>query len=280
MHEITIENNGRVVNTAYFSDAYPSDVTTERRGIYDVSSAPLGYLDGATIPFDELYEIDSMRIRVEAQKLVYSPLDIQMDLIGNSCYVKIDNELNSTISGNLYVFLIENEVTSSKHSAIPRKTMNEVIGEPISIGGNGSFTKDFNFTIDTGWVEDNCEIVAFVQKSDKEVIQAKKIGLGPVGINKPAITKNGGKFFKVIRNNSAGNIAFSFEFEMPTQLTLKIYNSSGKQVKKLNSAIYNQGKHSILWDLKDDNSTRVARGVYYIELSTKNRIQSEKVIIW
>lgn len=287
MHDLVLENNGRVASMIYISGGFSCDAKTERSKLYPGSSAPRGYLDGSQMPFDDLYDKPAMRRRVENRLREESPLRIQLATTKSSCTVRIDNESNNTVSGKLYVILIENDIDCPQASwsvkvahGIPRKAIAAAAGESISIDGDDTFTKDYNFTISSSWDEDNCKVLALVQKSDKEIIQVKEVGLDVTEIDRPVINKNSGNSLNVFKNGSNGDIAISFTLDRPMQVSLYVYNSAGKRVKKLKSGDLKMGNHLVYWKLRDNDYSNVAKGIYFIRFITNNSTRSKKVILW
>ncbi|OGU56879.1 MAG: hypothetical protein A2X64_02500 [Ignavibacteria bacterium GWF2_33_9] len=70
-----------------------------------------------------------------------------------------------------------------------------------------------------------------------------------------------------------------FELNTISQVKINIYNSSGKQIQSLSYSDCKLGENVIQWDCKDQNNEKVAVGIYFYEIQTKNEFQSKKMIL-
>lgn len=71
---------------------------------------------------------------------------------------------------------------------------------------------------------------------------------------------------------------FYFDLPIQIQLSLKIYDSTGKQVKTLVEEMRHPGRHREVWDGMDLNDSRVSSGVYFYRLTTPLYSFTRKVI--
>ena len=78
------------------------------------------------------------------------------------------------------------------------------------------------------------------------------------------------------------NPTTTIEFEVPysMDIVLNVYDISGKLVKTLVNDIKNTGKHSVVWDGKNENGKSAANGMYIYKLiSNQNLSISNKMIL-
>ena len=77
------------------------------------------------------------------------------------------------------------------------------------------------------------------------------------------------------------NPTTQIEYELPAsmQVTLKVYNILGQEVKTLVNEIQGKGVYTIEWDGTNHNNVQVAGGVYFYRLITENYIQTRKMIL-
>jgi len=77
------------------------------------------------------------------------------------------------------------------------------------------------------------------------------------------------------------NPSTSIRFLLPSEewVSLKIYSSSGRLVRKLYQGVLSSGQHTIRWDGKDNNGKEMPSGVYLYKLQTKKRTLSKKMIL-
>ncbi len=78
--------------------------------------------------------------------------------------------------------------------------------------------------------------------------------------------------------NPTTNISFTLPIKK--EISLKIYNSLGQEVKTLiNNREYIQGEHTVQWDGTDSDGRKVASGVYIYELRFGNFTKSKKMTL-
>jgi len=76
--------------------------------------------------------------------------------------------------------------------------------------------------------------------------------------------------------NPATRIEFSIRAESDVRLT--IYNLLGQTVRTLVSGRLDAGKHSILWDGRDDGGNDVASGLYFYRMQAGDFVTSKKML--
>lgn len=77
------------------------------------------------------------------------------------------------------------------------------------------------------------------------------------------------------------NPTTTLSFSLPAEMVcnLEIYNVRGQKVKTLLNENKMAGRHSIVWDGKDDNGRSVSSGVYFYRLTTPNRTHISKMLL-
>ncbi len=78
--------------------------------------------------------------------------------------------------------------------------------------------------------------------------------------------------------NPSTTIEFSTT-EHTEHTELIIYNIKGQKVKQLVSGQFSSGRHSVIWNGKDENDKPVSSGIYFYKLSTDNEMKVKKAII-
>ena len=134
----------------------------------------------------------------------------------------------------------------------------DVIASPVDLDGDG-----------------NNELVCAVQSVEdslKPVIKVLEFTeTGVVAENWRVVTPHDYKLDQNYPNPF--NPATTIEYELPLakQVTIKIYNALGQQVKTLVDNKYQvAGKHTVNWDSTDENGRLVASGVYIYSLKFGN----------
>jgi hypothetical protein len=77
--------------------------------------------------------------------------------------------------------------------------------------------------------------------------------------------------------NPETNISFSIPVEQKVKIT--IYNLKGQKVRQLLSGQFESGRHSVVWEGKDDNGKQVGSGLYFYKLKTDNKEFSKKMLL-
>ena len=63
--------------------------------------------------------------------------------------------------------------------------------------------------------------------------------------------------------NQETRIRFSVEAMSASPVTIDIYNVKGQRIRALVNGMYGAGKHSVVWNGRDDYGVYVSSGVYF-----------------
>ncbi|MBT4969825.1 MAG: serine hydrolase [Bacteroidetes bacterium] len=63
------------------------------------------------------------------------------------------------------------------------------------------------------------------------------------------------------------------------KVLIEIFDNTGKKLLSLTDALYQKGKHQIVWDIRDKDGKFVSDGVYFYRMKTKEFICSGRMII-
>ena len=77
--------------------------------------------------------------------------------------------------------------------------------------------------------------------------------------------------------NPTTNISFSIVDA--GQVSLKVYDLSGKEINELSNNFYTPGTYNVKWDAKDSYGNQVSSGIYIYQLKTKDGILSNSMIL-
>jgi hypothetical protein len=78
------------------------------------------------------------------------------------------------------------------------------------------------------------------------------------------------------------NPTTQLKFQLPEQqqVTIYIYNTVGRLVKKLlSNESFAQGEHAVTWDATDETGRNVASGMYIYRFSAGNYVKSGKMLL-
>lgn len=75
------------------------------------------------------------------------------------------------------------------------------------------------------------------------------------------------------------DVAISYILSDVLQVSLVIYDASGREVRTLDAGQQTAGKHETVWDTRDNIGTRVTRGVYFIRLYAGGSIRTLPLLV-
>ncbi len=67
-----------------------------------------------------------------------------------------------------------------------------------------------------------------------------------------------------------------FDLAEPSDLTLRVYNTLGQEVKTIAAGLFNPGRYSLLWDGTDQSGRIVASGIYFSRLQLRNGVTATR----
>jgi hypothetical protein len=80
-------------------------------------------------------------------------------------------------------------------------------------------------------------------------------------------------------NPFQGSATIAWGVSIAGNVSLKLYDASGREVRNLVSRGMGPGRYTVTWDGRADNGKRVAEGIYFCKLSTATGMQQQKVIV-
>jgi hypothetical protein len=82
-----------------------------------------------------------------------------------------------------------------------------------------------------------------------------------------------------IPNPTSGPCLIRYALPEPSQVSLKVYDISGRLVRELERGEHSAGVHFKLWDGRDGKGKSVASGVFFVRLESAGFSKSEKMVI-
>ncbi|MDD4309739.1 MAG: M6 family metalloprotease domain-containing protein, partial [Candidatus Cloacimonetes bacterium] len=80
-------------------------------------------------------------------------------------------------------------------------------------------------------------------------------------------------------NPFVNSTTISYGTKAASYTTLCVYNLKGQKVKTLHNGDISAGSHTISWDGRDENNSKVANGVYYYRLNSDGVIKTAKMLL-
>ena len=86
---------------------------------------------------------------------------------------------------------------------------------------------------------------------------------------------------KVTAALTAGAAAHSLRLALPQgeSGTLVVYDVRGSHVRMLHSGVFGSGETQWVWDGRDDAGNSVPHGVYFVQVRTQVRRESERILL-
>jgi thiol-disulfide isomerase/thioredoxin len=170
---------------------YNADAAT-RASYYHLTGYPTVRLDGYDSVVGGVHTgtmYPTYREMFDARRSVASPLEIEASTTYDSSSrtgeltAVLKNTTGSAVSGQLQVAVVENHIYypwqgMDSLQFVEREMLPNASGEAVTIPASDSLVKTRDFTLTSGWVAGNCEIVVFVQNNTtKEILQGARTGV-------------------------------------------------------------------------------------------------------
>lgn len=87
------------------------------------------------------------------------------------------------------------------------------------------------------------------------------------------------KFLKNYPNPFNPTTTISFEIKEAGNIKVEIFNMKGQKIKTLLDERINSGKHSVIWNGKNNKNKRVSSGMYFYKVSINGNQKINKMIM-
>jgi len=263
-----------------------------RRGYYHVNAVPQAYIDGIVDPGGSSGYWPAIQNRYS----IDSPLDITLN--GSYNPSTRDGTLDVTITATdnisldglfLKIALIESEIyyPAPNGAVWHHQTMRQMfpygLGTRIYIEEEGEVVEHSEpISCPEPLVEENCEIVVFVQAyGTRDILQAARIRLTeiPTSIdeenNLPAIFSMEQNY----PNPFNANTTIGFTIDTNSRVELSIYDILGRKIITLVDDNKLTGQYQAIWDGANAEGSAVSSGVYFYRLTAGDKIISKQMML-
>ncbi len=100
-----------------------------------------------------------------------------------------------------------------------------------------------------------------------------------VEFNVPALPNLATRLLPNVPNPFNPMTEIRFELGQPQQVSLKIYDVTGRLVRELESGSLASGAHSRIWQGRDNSGRQVPSGAYYVRLVADNKVENQKILL-
>ncbi len=206
-------------------------------------------------------------------------------------YAKFKSDTTAMVTGYVRFVLTEDSLYYAGpngdvwHNHVARDYLPDTGGTAVTIAPGDSVIVSRNFTVQSGWNANRCEIVAWIQSpfllpdSTKEIWQGgmiKVTNLTPVEevvSQKPTQTP-----IASFPNPCVNHTRFTFFLNKGEVYSISIFDVAGRKILEIDG--YASGdKETIEWDLKDQAGKRVNSGVYFYRFISSDKEKSGKIVI-
>lgn len=200
--------------------------------------------------------------------------------------VQFRNDTTVTITARAYIVLTEDSLYylgpngDPWHNHVARDYIPTQSGQYVSIPAGDSVTVTQAFTTQTGWDDDMCEIVAWLQTDGTlKMWQGAKIPLTAlIGIEENKSELEPVSTVTTAPNPCIDQTSFQFALPMSTDYRIDIYDVTGRHIKTLRGVA--SGNHeSVAWDLRDHTGTHISAGVYCYRFTGEHINTTGKIIV-
>ncbi len=101
----------------------------------------------------------------------------------------------------------------------------------------------------------------------------------PTGIEAGAPASAVARLSPAAPNPSRGETTFALDLPRPTDLSLVVFDASGRRVRTLAAGPFPQGRHAVAWDGRDDAGRTVPSGAFFARLEAGGVRESTKILL-
>jgi thiol-disulfide isomerase/thioredoxin len=188
LDQLKDENPDTFAVIAYHStdEFYDSAIYNARRSYYGVSGIPDVFFDGVERvsggnATQSMYP--SYKPLYDRRAAILAPLEITVSGQGSgSVRVELRNVSGRRVDGTFHFLIVEDDIPydwQNQHVLrfVCRQMLPGPAGETVGLEAGATTSLTRAFAIAAGWNRANCRIVAFVQGSNKEILQGVESGL-------------------------------------------------------------------------------------------------------
>ena len=122
---------------------------------------------------------------------------------------------------------------------------------------------DYGYTF-SGWNIDDIEILG-LPIDDESAVDNRVPGLTTLGRPAP--------------NPFNPRTIVSFSVDRPRQVTISVFDMTGRRIAVIADQAYNAGSHTVEWNGRDSSGRAVSSGTYLVRMETEDRVVARKVML-
>ena len=204
-------------------------------------------------------------------------------------YAQFRNDSTAEINGRVIFVITEDSIHYLApngvewHSNVPKDYLPDQNGQTITLPPGDSLTLSEDFTIQSSWNPDKCNILTWIQNdqmqpdSTKEIWQGHIVKLIELSIKERTSEKTF-TYMKIFPNPSVGSIRFEIGTKPGERYSLNIFDVTGRLVRSI-SGIATRETEEIVWFHRDDNGKKTVPGVYLYRLEAGRTTNTGKLVL-
>lgn len=206
-------------------------------------------------------------------------------------YAKFRNDSTATLTGRIRFVLTEDSLYYSAsngdlwHNHVARDYLPDTSGTAVTLAPGDSITVSRNFTVQSGWNANKCEIVAWIQStvllsdSTRDIWQGGLIKVTQLTYVAEENTENAlVERIGPIPNPCVNKTTFNFRLNSGAIYQINIFDVAGRKIRTF-KGLATGNEQTIEWDLKDAQGTRMGSGVYFYQFESKETNANGKIVI-
>jgi hypothetical protein len=263
-----------------------------RNNYYSNNYSPHMFFDGS---IDGGYNTGSWQARIENERENESALTMTLggtynpDSLSGHLDVAIFTELNPGVTNiKCRVALIENRINRTSpngtrvHNQVLRDMIPNSAGTAVTLTEGDTTRISVNFRVPSPIVDDNCELVVWVQTDQtRNILQAAKVGV--LALGQDAIDEDApvpGDFSLAQNYPNPFNAQTEINFTtMGGNTRLEVFDITGAKVATVLNSSLNAGTYSVIWDGKNSIGQAVSSGTYLYRLTSDDGIQTKRMTL-
>lgn len=199
--------------------------------------------------------------------------------------VQFRNDSTATLTGRAYIVVTEDSIYypspngDTWHNHVARDYVPSYTGIVTSIPPGDSVTVTQSFTIQAGWVEDNCEIVAWLQQDGTRTLwQGGKVKVTILGQEEHEEETVTPKAIYAAPNPCLDRTDLAFELPTGVSYTVGIYDVTGRCIKII-TGLASGSTESVRWNCDNTAGEKVSSGVYLYRFESDIMNTTGKIIV-
>nr|MBC8414803.1 T9SS type A sorting domain-containing protein [Candidatus Cloacimonadota bacterium] len=228
-------------------------------GIFDVTASLAGY-ETITVYDVEVFEDQTTTVDFVLHYLA-PPIDLEGEL--NDCYVSLNWEQSETGTRDFQHYNIYRNIDSGAFTLLDTTLALTYVDSLFESG-------DYGYYVTAEYSQENES-----DPTDTVIIPYVQVDTGNELI--PVRTELAGNYPNPF--NPITTISFSLTAEDAENAEIIIYNIKGQKVKQIVSGRLSAGRHSVIWNGKDDNGKAVSSGIYFYRMRTDSYDKTKRMVL-